>query len=175
MSHILIPAHRIEIVNIYEETGNYRETARIFNERHPERPHRLSKSTVQRLYSKLFSTGSVIDSYARGRQRIETDDNVVNNIVQEIEADHHISIRQLARTLHHSPKAVHRILKANGYKPYKYQKHQRLLPISYQDRVGFCNDFVDQSLEDPQFTSNILWSDECLFTLSGSPNKQNYR
>lgn len=175
MSRILDIALRIEIINIYNETGNFCETARIFNQRHPDRQRPLNHTTVKRLYNKIFETGSLVDTYRRGKRKLETNVNAVENILVEIENDCHSSIRQISRRLHHSPNVVHRILKNNGYRPYKFQKHQRLLPVSYQDRLNFCNDFMNRSLQYPQFTSKILWSDECLFTLNGSPNKQNYR
>lgn len=176
MSRILSVEQRLEIVNIYRETNSFVKTAEIFNERHPERQYKLGKSAVFKLHKRLFTTGNLIDNFRKGRKRLE-EANVesVTNIMREVEQNSHVSIREIARKLKHSPRNVIRILKANNYKPYKFQKHQRLSPVSYEARNSFCCKFIAQTTSDPRFLEKVLWTDECLFTLNGAPNKQTYR
>lgn len=175
MSRVLTTAERVELIDLLNLSESAAEATRIFNRRHPERAHPVNRSTAIKLSNKFHDTGSVQDIRGRGRKSVLQNINVVNNILDRFRGDSHNSIRKVSSELHHSTKTIRKVLKANHFKPYKFQKHQELLLIDYEARQNYCNNFIARSQQDPGFVRNILWTDECLFTLDGSPNKQTYR
>lgn len=175
MSRLLQTAERMELLDILNVSKSAAEAARIFNVRHPERPHPVHRTTVIRLFDKLHHTGSVLDTYKRGRKSVLQDVNIVNNVLEIFEENPHTSLRRVSMQTGHSLKTIHKVLKGNDYHPYKAQKHQLILPHQFEDRLNFCNSFIEEGEQDRDFTQKILWTDECLFPLNGSPNRQNYR
>lgn len=175
MSRLLSTENRIEILEIYRNCDSAAKAARIFNERHLTRNSPLNRSSVIRIADKFRQTGSVFDTYKRGRKPILENAEAVDNILQRFEADPHLSIRQASVQLGHSKKTVNKVLKASSFHPYKFQNHQLLLEIDYPRRRNFCEWFTIESIVDPELGQKVLWTDECLFTLNGQPNKQTYR
>lgn len=175
MPHFLSTAERVELVEILNSSASAAEAARIFNARHPERPHPVNRSTAIRLANKLHETGSLHDIQRPGRSSVLADVNQVDNILGRFRANKHETIRRAAYELNYSTKTVLKVLKTNRFRAYKFQKHQKLLPTDYEKRVNYCNAFIAQSQQDPDFTRNILWTDEKWYELNGSPNKQTFR
>lgn len=175
MSRLLSTAERTEIVEIYNQSDSAAQAARTFSDRHLERAVPLSRSSVINIVEKFRRTGSVADNYKRGRKSILLNAEAVQNITQRFETDPHLSIRQASAQLHHSKNTIHKVLKAEEYHPYKYQKHQKLLPTDYASRLQFSDRFTEQLIGDVGFQGNVLYTDECIFTLNGAPNKQTYR
>lgn len=175
MSRILTTAERVELIDILNASASASDAARVFNGRHPERAHPVNRSTAIRLRDKLHNTGSLHDIRGRGRSSVLENVNVVNNILHQFRGNVHNSIRRVSRELHHSTSTIGKVLKAKHFWPYKFQKHQKLSIIDYDARLNYCNNFIAQSQQNPGFIRNILWTDECLFPLDGSPNKQTYR
>lgn len=175
MSRYLTTAERVELFDILNVSVSAAEATRIFNNRHPERANPVHRSTAIRLADKLHNTGSLHDIRGRGRRSVLENVDVCNNIVHQFRENTHNSIRKVSRELHYSTKTIGKVLKANGFWPYKFQKHQQLSLADYETRLVYCNNFIAQSQQEPGFEQNILWTDECLFTLDGCPNKQTYR
>lgn len=65
---------------------------------------------------------------------------------------------------------VRKILRKNGYRSYKVQKVQELLPEDYFRRMEFCEIVMERANHDEQFIKNILFSDESSFPLHGHHN-----
>lgn len=175
MTRLLTTTERIELNDIFNAASSAAEAARIFNYRHPERTFPVHRSTAIRLANKLHERGSLLDINGRGRKSVLENVNVVNNILGRFRENQHTTIKKVSDELQHSTKTVVKVLKANGFRGYKFQKHQRLKLPDYNLRVNYCNNFIAQSEQDPHFYQNILWTDECLFTVDGCPNKQTYR
>lgn len=175
MDRLLTTSERVELIDILNTSASASEAARIFNDRYQGRPRPVNRSTVTRLSKKFQETGSVLDTHKPGRKSVLQNVNVVNNILNSFREDCHFSIRKATRDLGHSPNTVVNVLKANKFKPYKFQKHQILHPVDYTQRLNYCNDFIAQSERDRTFSKKILFTDECLFPVNGSPNRQNYR
>lgn len=74
-------------------------------------------------------------------------------------------------TIHHVK--AWRILKSNGYKPFKLHVSQQLLLGDAERRLNYCTWLRGQINTDGDFLKNILWSDECKFTNCGIFNRKN--
>lgn len=165
---------RVEIVNLYAH-HSCRETAAIFNGRHPDRGVCLSASTVSDTVNRFNQTGSVHDRKRSGRPRSAVNDDMATDIIAQTEAEPHSTLRSLSNGSGISQGSVWNILKKYRYHPYKMQILHKLEEDDYPHRVNFCNNFLSFTDRDPNFMSNILWTDESLFSLNGWVNKQNYR
>ena len=66
-----------------------------------------------------------------------------------------------------------RILRKEGYKPYKIHISHTLQPGDPERRLVFCQWFTNQRRQNPNFIYNIIWSDECKFTNCGLFNRNN--
>ena len=51
--------------------------------------------------------------------------------------------------------------------------HQELMDNDFDNRFDYCHWFVNMTAENPQFASNIFWTDEATFTSVGSVNLHN--
>lgn len=174
MSRFLTINERLEIIRL-SRNASASETARVFNQLHPERVQQLNKSTVIRILAKLNETGSVCDKVRTGRRSILHNHQEVQNIVDLFIEDPHTSIRSAAGQTGHSTRTVHKVLKSRKFHPYKQQRHQRLLEIDYPRRLDFCRAFSERSLADRSFCRKILWTDESMVFVNGTANKQNFR
>lgn len=174
MARILSVQDRLEIISIFNN-ASASEAARIFNQRHPERVQPVNKSTVLRISAKLQETGSVCDKNRTGRRSILQNHEQVENVVRIFNDDPHTSVRGAAGQTGHSTTTIRKVLKSRGFRPYKQQRHQRLLEIDYGNRLTFCRAFMERSLADHLFCRKILYTDESWILLNGKNNKQNFR
>lgn len=174
MSRILSTAQRVEIVELYR--GNSaKETARIFNERNPDRLNLLNERTVRKLAQKYLQTGSLQNVPTPTRNCISTSEGSQNLVQRHFEENPHSTLRQASVQLKMCVNTVHKILKKKKFHPYKYQRVHRIFPQDPENRINFANEFIERFENDPGIMRRILFSDESIFLLRGVPNKQNYR
>lgn len=164
-----------EIVELskYGSVSPY-EVARIFNSTHNERP--IVHSTVQRVIQLLKTTGSL------HRKKKNTDFALTNNaefierIKNYAEANPHSPISHMATHFNCSAYTIQRIVRKKlAFCPYKKQIHQKLKSGDTEKRLVFCREMINWHSRDPNIIKKILWSDEKLFTLTASFNRQNNR
>lgn len=165
---------RTEILKLYS-TNSARDTAFIFNNRHPGRIPRLTHSTVIKINKKFSETGSVVDLKRDGRPRKTGSAAIRDEIRINIHENPHITTRELSRDLDLSRTTVMKILKKNSFHPYKAQFHHTLHANDHIARLNYCNEMIDWINEDPTVPSRIMWTDESYFTLRGRFNRQNNR
>lgn len=173
MASKLSPEERIEIVKLYAH-HSCRETAAIFNGRHQGRVARLSASTVSDTVNRFNQTGSIHDRKRSGRPRSAVNPDKATDILAQVEANPHSTLRSLSNGSGISHGSVWNILKQYRYHPYKMQILHKLNEDDYPRRVNFCNSFLNFTNRDQDFCSKILWTDESLFSLNGWINKQNF-
>lgn len=175
MANNLSIEQRIEIVEYYA-TNSAKDTARIFNQKYPDRPHPLNERTVRRLAAKLKSTGSLRNVQTKSKNSKSKDPVQIARVIDQFEQNHHCTLRAASYALQICPKTVRKVLKAEKYRPYKYAPVHRLQrPQDPGNRTRFCNAFTEMMLNDPELDNKVLWTDESIFQLSAAPNKQNYR
>lgn len=169
----LTVAEKCEIVEL-ARNNSLCGVAREFSARHPDR--KVAQSTVSRVLKLLSLTGSL------HRKPRNTDFAQLNSIElrQDIreyfEANPLTSINQAARHFGMSYSTIWSIIrKKMDFFPYKSQVHQELNDRDHGFRLAFCRHFILRLEINPSFAKNVLWSDECLFKITESFNRQNNR
>lgn len=164
---------RVEIISLYFKNNDCaRMTARIFNQRHPNK--HTSDVYVASLVQKFRETGSVEN---KKRQAV----NPVRNeaievaVLGHVEAEHCVSTRKLSEISGVSRASCQRILKAYKYHPYKLQLVQELNEDDPDRRLQFAEEMTNRLANDPNFLYSICFSDECSFYLNGLVNRHNCR
>lgn len=172
----LTNSQKSEIVRLYQ-MNSARKTAEIFNNHYPDRIPPLNYSTVVKINKKVISAGSGGNNNnpKPGRPSKTQNENYVLETLGRIAANPKISTRALSREVQLSRATVSKILKDHKNHPYKAQFHNKFYGVDRQSRMDFCVAFRDRVEGDPTLLRRILWSDECLFKLSGSFNRQNNR
>ncbi|XP_018375240.1 PREDICTED: uncharacterized protein LOC108769006 [Trachymyrmex cornetzi] len=135
----------------------------------------ISKSTVERTIRRFNDTGSVKDRPKTGRPMTTTNfDNSLNVLLSFID-DPHSSTRKVSQEHEISTMSVHKILKKNGFHPYKVNLVHELNEDDFDRRVEFCEYMMSRIDDDHNFLSRIVFSDEATFQLNGTLNRHNCR
>ncbi len=93
-----------------------------------------------------------------------------------LEKDPKLSIRKAAKTLDISTATIHCVLRQTLFLfAHKIQTHQALLESDKKWRVEFAKHCQTYPVRYDELLSRIVFSDECIFRLSGIVNKQNVR
>lgn len=153
--------------------GNGRAAARLYEQRFPHRrhPHHTTFSAIDR---RLRETGTMRHNMANtGRPRYVRTPQLEERILEEVEMNPQTSTRSVARDVGVAHNTVWNVLHEQLLYPYHFQKVQHLLPEDYPRRSALCQWFVDQAALTPDFSSNILFTDEAIFTRSGIFNSHN--
>lgn len=147
------------------------EVCTMFNNKYPEQP--ITQSTVSKIEKKFREFGTVEDLPKSGRPKINDDTKL--NVFLALEENPHNSVRQVSRD-HDVPfTSVHKMLKNEKWHPFKIHLVQELSDDDPDRRMQFSETLMDKCNNDTLFATNIIFSDECTFTLNGEVNKQNCR
>lgn len=154
-------------------TGNFNAAARLYSTRFPNRRH-PSYSVIRDADRRLRETGNInpAPDMNRGRPRLR-EPNLEENVLNMITENPQTSIRSISRNTGASKSVVHRIVKEDGLHPYHKTRVQNLLEEDYPHRVAFCEWLLDKHRRNPNFISNVLWTDEATFTRNGIFNYHN--
>jgi hypothetical protein len=146
--------------------------SREYSLRFPERRQHSGK-VFARLARRLKETGRVQPiSGTERRRHVQNEENIIN-VVANVEADPHVSTREIARDLGISRCSVHRILRNHKFHPYHLELHQALTEQDFDRRLDHCHWLLNTVRENPLFLSRILWTDEATFTSVGKVNLHN--
>lgn len=165
---------KIEIVLIYGE--NYkscRETAEIFNGRHPDK--NLNHSTVAKILKKFKETGTVDNKYKVSHEKPVTGDEATLDVLLTVTETPQIAVTDISQATNIEERSVRRILKSNKFYPYKPKFVQVLKERDYDARFYFCAWFQGILEDDGNFPQKILFTDEATFTSNGTVSSQNCR
>lgn len=170
---IYTTAEKVQVIKWVYGGESYRNASALFAALFNDRPI-PSPSTISRIVRLFEDTGSV-NKPTRGE--VEEERNVANeiNILAAVNLDPNISVRQISADIGLAKSTIHRVLKKHKYRSYKYAPHQEILVSDAEKRAEFCEIMIDKCNNDENFVKNICFTDECSFTLNGSPNHQNYR
>lgn len=163
---------RVELIMLCGRDGwSMRQVAEEFNERHPN--SRVSHTTVSRLLNKFKTTGSVHDASRSGRPSVPVEEKEV--VIAKVMKSPKKSVRRSSHELNFPRTTMRRILKAENFHPYKLQHVQQLTEDDPDRRMEMCSWFMDRLDEGHEFLSDILFSDEAMFTMNGQVNRHNCR
>ena len=88
----------------------------------------------------------------------------------------HTSVRRLALQLQIPSSTAHKILHSKlKFRAYKIQVVQHLQVADYAARMDGCNALIWNIDNDNRFLTNIIFSDEATFHISGRVNRHNCR
>lgn len=153
--------------------GNSQEARRLYSEHYPNRripSHRM----FIRIHQRLRETGRLqIRANDRGRNRTVRTPAVEERILRRVENDPGTSVRRIALMEHVSPQIVWLTLHTQLLYPYHVQRVQALGPVDFPGRRNFCRWFSEELAHDPNFSANVLCTDEAGFTRNGIMNFHN--
>ena len=168
MAHHYTREELADIHLVYGEArGNTHLAARLHRERFPAR-HHPKHTTFRSVHQRLRDTGYLgtrrPDAGARRTRRTPAFEEDVLRIVYQNPST---STRLVARSLNASKSSVHRVLRTEQLYPFHLHKVQALQPADFGCRLDFCNWVLDRRDEQPDFVSNIIFTDEATFTRNG--------
>lgn len=148
--------------------------ARRYAELYPHRARHPSANVILATAQRLYETGSVLPKKKHcGRQRNTRHLRTVETVLRAVEQEPETSIRVIAREHNLSSSTVQRILQEEKMHAYHYTCVQNLREEDYPRRRRFCENFLREVDEDPEFPSSVIFSDESLFTREGIVNSHN--
>ena len=125
-----------------------------------------------RLVKRFQRTGCVIGQNLGRSPFVCTPENI-DAVQNFFEANPTTSIKTAARELDLSVGTTWFIIrKSLKWKPYRYKRVNRLTPQNEENRLAFCNWILSKEIG---FERKIIFSDEKIFVLHPSPNRQNDR
>lgn len=163
---------KIEIVTLSRKYS-YVKTAEVFNQLHFNRQNPINKQTVARLMRYFRLRGG----FQRKKRTIPEQNylDLKGQIFDAFDRNPHASTRRIGIQLGVSHVTVWRALKKMKFRPYKMSKHQKLHPDDPPKRKIFCQRLLECIERNPDFSKQILWTDEKLFWSNGCFNRQNFR
>jgi len=96
----------------------------------------------------------------------------VEKVLHAVEQEPETNIKFIAREHDLSYSTVQRILEEEKLHAYHYTSVQDLREEDYTRRKRFCENFL-RRVDDPEFSSRVIFSDESLFTREGIFNHHN--
>lgn len=164
-----------EMIRLYCQNGCIAvHAAQAYAEQYPNAPHKPAPKTIQRTWSRLVETGSVIPNKREcGARRtvltVQKEDSILDHFIN----DGKKSLREVARETGVSTRSVGRVLKRERMHPFHYTRVQCLLDTDRAARVEFCEWVLQQEARAPGFLQNILFTDEATFQKNGFCNQRN--
>lgn len=166
-------ADKIEIIRIVgDSVHSYRDAASIFNLRHPERPqiHYTTVGSINRTFNR---TGDV--SKLRAKKYNVADRPLDQVILDAVNAEPRVSVRDLSLNLNVDRNKIWRCLKRHNLKPYKPKFLHTMEEGDAERRLEYCFWAQGMFLNDTNFLKKIIFSDEATFTTNGVVSSQNSR
>lgn len=134
----------------------------------------VSRQLVSKTIKRFKETGSLTDRPRSGRPKTATTPANVKSIRNQIDYDPKRSARKMAKKLGIGATSVRRILKNKlNRKPFKLRHVQSLTDVSKRNRLIRCR-ALKKGLKNGRYQS-ILFTDEKIFTIEQTINKQNDR
>lgn len=152
-----------------------RAVKNAFNETFRVNRTPIALSTVRNTVTKFNNFGTVRNLPKSGRPRSATNEENSLNVLLSFTENPHDSIRRVSQEHNISKSSVHNILKTAKFHPFKVHLVHKLNEDDFDRRVEFCEDMMARIVENPNFPSNIAFSDEATFQLDGSLNRHNCR
>lgn len=170
----LTEKERSEIITLYYGGNSIRQVRDFWAGTRPNRPI-PSVGFISNLVKRFQNTGRLLPSERGGRRRNENAENIEVVVLATSQQNPEMSSSSVSKSVGASKANVIRILHKHGYKSYKFQIHQELLPQDLETRNIFCETMLERANNDNNFIKRICFSDESSFTLNGEPNVQNTR
>lgn len=160
---------QIDMLLIYGECRkNAINACALYAARFPER-HHPDRTYFRRVEMKLRKEPNNVENEFIVSEEAET------NVLAYVQFSPSASIRELEIECNVSKESARKILKKHKYRSYKYNLHQHLYENDSDRRLVYCNWLLRKQVDDNNFLSKILFSDETRFTNNGMFNRNNMR
>lgn len=165
---------KIEMVRLVgDNVRSARDAAREFNNRHPDR-HPVSSGTVNKVNQIFNQTGAVSKNILKSQnlhRPLRNNDVILNYFINNPQT----SLRNASLILNIPKENIRRCLVKNKIKPFKPKFLHTLEPGDEERRMEFCLWLQGEYLNNRNYLSQILFSDEATFTTNGIISSQNSR
>jgi transposase len=159
-------------VSWFVVTNNLHESAREYKKKYGESPPDVQ--TISRWKDKIISTGSLKSNQpGQGRPATATGDEGIQKVFQSVAESSRTSERRISKDTGISKTSVHRIIKQSPLRKWKPKIRQELFDGDEDRRMQFCEFMLHKIVRDGSFLSNLVFSDEATFHLSGHINRHN--
>lgn len=167
---------KVNFIKWYYSGLSFRDIRATFPAFYPERPI-PSLNTLHRIVSYFETNGTVNQMCKCQNERAGASLEKVEAILLSVEENKNVSLREMGKNLGMHFTTAQKILKTQSprVRSYKYQRHQEIFEEDKEKRMQFCETIMEMANADRNFVSRILFTDETRFSLSGKPNRQNYR
>jgi len=165
------PTEVVDILITFGECSrNYRLTARTYAERLPDRRH----PTAQQIINVERRSHNNPLHRKRRRNRLHNNEEIARllAVLAMVHQNPHINTRKIERELGIPQTTAHRLLRLVNYHPYHITLVQELNEADHILRVQFCRWALEMLDQNPDFFSNVCFSDEATFS-NGSLNRHN--
>lgn len=165
-------SEKVDMLEVYFRVEkNATMAVNTYREKYPDRqvPNR---KVFTKLVLNLRTNGSFKVKKER-KNTVITDENEAD-ILAFFEANPQASIREVMQNFPISFGSISKILKKNGYHPFKPSILHNLMPGDEDRRVEFCAWYTEQAVNDENFVRNIIWTDETNFSNRGMYNRRNH-
>ena len=163
---------KAKAVSWYIQTDSITATQRRFRTFYGKTPP--VRNSILRWAENFTEGGNVENRSGRGRPSI--DENTIQTVSNYFRSHPRRSIRRAETDLNIPRSTVHKILKKLIHMfPYKIRRVQQLQPQEYAQRVTFATYCFTEQASDVNFLHRIVFSDECVFHVSGMANTHNTR
>lgn len=156
-----------------DERRSLRKTAERFHQMFPNRPIPSAK-TIADLEEKFRATGSVYNRPKSGRPKTATNEQNEVLVLGSVVMKNQQGLREIANETGNSITSAWRILRRHKFHPYGIKMTQELKEGDYAKRLDFCEE-MELAMRDPNFITNVCFSDESTFHLTGYVNRHNCR
>lgn len=163
---------KFDMLECYIRSDNNSEIAsELYLNRYPER-RQPCKTIFNRLKQNLVDGGSFTKRRPK-KYNIGNAEQTNIGVVAMAVANPAISSRQIEAESGIPRRQALRILKAHNFKPYTIRKQHYLKPTDFQQRLEFCNWYIQKVEENHLFPSNVIWTDEAYISSAGIFNRHN--
>lgn len=171
----LTEMHKITVIQMIgygDRTRTQQEVTRLFHEKFPDLPP-ISQGTISKIEKQFREFGHVRQIKKPAANALS--DEIKVDVMLEFMENPHTSSRHASTTLNVSHTSIVNILKENKMHPYKMISTQELMEDDFDRRTYFCELMMDMLDNNIINLEDVMFSDECTFSLSGHANRQNCR
>lgn len=149
-----------------------------YNNAHPDRPiHTYDiKNMIKRLKNTaMLYTSSEAKQLCKKCNKSPINQEDTDKVLHTLNENPHSSVSRTSLITGVPEYLTYKIMKRRGLFPYKMSVMQQLNDNDFTMRMQMCHFFIEKFSQDPDFHKKIIFSDEALFHVNGTFNRQNLR
>ena len=153
-----------------EARGNGREARRMYEQRYPNRRH-PHHTTFAAIHRRLGETGNLRPQAVGGRRRDVRTPDFEDAVIERVSVELSTSTPAVAHAMNINHQSIWRVLREYNLHSYNLQKVQAIGPQDFVPRLNFVQWFLHQTVDDADFPTQVLFTDESYFMRDGYYNR----